>query len=157
MRIRWVCVVDPIGSERREERREMGMVYTVEGSVISAMDTARRDRFRRDVLAEGGGTQTVDGGAAPVSGFMVSVARAETVIPLSLFVSHGCEALRKFERRNAGLLGRDGAYLGAWVNDGNVYLDVSYHFEDEVIARAQGEAEKQLAIYDIANGREVRL
>lgn len=129
----------------------------VETQVLSTGERSRIRRFVDGVLSGGGATATIDGGKAPSVGFMVSVAGAETKIPEGLFRSHGADAVRRFERRNDGLLTREGAYVGAWVHEGYVYLDVSYHFVDEVMARLQGEAEKQLAIFDLANMCEIAL
>lgn len=129
----------------------------VETQVLSTGERSRIRRFVDDVLSNEGATATIDGGSAPSFGFMVSVAGAETKIPEGLFRSHGQDAVRRFERRNDGLLTRDGAYVGAWVHEGFVFLDVSYWFADEAVARLQGEAEKQLAIFDLANMCEIAL
>lgn len=130
---------------------------SVESQVFGAVDSRRRSDFVSAVIRDGGGSMSVYGGVVPSSGFMVSVARAERVIPWHVFSVLGVDAVRRFECENAGLLARDGAFLGAWVNGGDVYLDVSFHFVDEFIARAQGVAEKQLAIFDLGDGREITL
>lgn len=48
-------------------------------------------------------------------------------------------------------------YVGMWLDGDTLYLDISQHHTDINQAVTVGKENKQLAIYDIKNGNEIRL
>ena len=53
--------------------------------------------------------------------------------------------------------GLDGAYLGAWIDEGIVYIDISVLVENKEDAMELGKINNQLAIYDIKNNESIYL
>ena len=51
----------------------------------------------------------------------------------------------------------DGAGIGFWVHEGQLYLDVVVHLLGRKAAEFAGRIENQLAIYDIANNEVITL
>lgn len=115
----------------------------------------------RDAYANGGGT------------YFVSVQRnrimvGKSLIPTGYYVgtegNEWCisrfelseDAINQFIIQNFGTLTNGDNYLGIWqAESGRWYLDVSEHFRDASTALAIGAARKQLAVWDIARGREI--
>lgn len=50
-----------------------------------------------------------------------------------------------------------GGYVGLWLHDGYIYLDISKCYKDKAEAIAMGYANKQLSIYDIANDSYINM
>ena len=48
-------------------------------------------------------------------------------------------------------------YIGIWENNGLVYIDISKHYENKRQAIKQGIKNKQLAIYDLKNKKDIEL
>ena len=48
-------------------------------------------------------------------------------------------------------------YIGLWVDDDKIYLDLSKHYKNKEKAVINGINNKQLAIYDIANNKSIPL
>ena len=65
------------------------------------------------------------------------------------------ERFKKFREDNKDLLKQKGHYFGAWVSKGILYLDVSVNEKDFEIARRLAKRHKQLALWDVKNGKEV--
>ena len=105
------------------------------------------DKFVHDVLSDGGATVSTHGEVLPLTGFYVSDSDG-AVIALDAFSASDVDA---FVTRRASDLRQPGAYLGAWVDSGKVYLDVSRHFYSRDVALQVGASNDQLAIWDIAN------
>lgn len=105
-----------------------------------------------DIIMEGGGTFNED--LTPVmreDGYWVSVADHGTVVPVDEFDD---VALARY----AGHVNlRSDEYIGAWVDEGLVHLDVTRWFEDLNEALEFGAKNGQLAIWDIAGNREIRV
>lgn len=53
--------------------------------------------------------------------------------------------------------GLDNAYLGAWIDEGIVYIDISVLVENKDDAMELGKINNQLAIYDIENNESIYL
>lgn len=53
--------------------------------------------------------------------------------------------------------GLDGAYLGAWIDEGVIYIDVSVLVENKEDAMQLGKINNQLAIFDIENNESIYL
>jgi hypothetical protein len=63
--------------------------------------------------------------------------------------------LRNYIGRNEDLLTKPGHNLGTWNNEGKHYLDVSIGEQDRDRALALGKQHKQLAIFDMVNGKDI--
>lgn len=101
----------------------------------------------RLIHGEGGFTVHNHFGDAPGSGYMVSVEGSEQVIPVA-----GLKAddIVRFRAAHADALAAPDTFLGAWVEDGKVFLDVSKVVHDRNAALQAGRDGRQLAIYDLA-------
>ena len=53
--------------------------------------------------------------------------------------------------------GLDNAYLGAWIDEGIIYIDISILVENKEDALEMGKINNQLAIYDIENNASIYL
>lgn len=105
----------------------------------------------RSTLADGGATVSLSGEPLPDHGYLVSDDGGETVA-LQDFTE---ETLQDFTRRHAYQLSGAGAYLGTWVHEGTVYLDVTRHWFGRDVALTHAAQQNQLAIWDVANAEEI--
>lgn len=101
---------------------------------------------------EGFSVQLVSGDV-PTSGYMVALAGHEERIPVEAFT---LDRLTRYVKAHADVLLEGDTYLGAWMSDGHVFLDVS---ECVVTSRADaielGAARGQLAVWDVVNSAEI--
>ncbi len=92
-------------------------------------------------------------GDIPVVGYMVARAGHEERIPADAFTE---DRLKRYVRDHFDTLTLDNTYLGAWMSNGHVFLDVS---ENVVSSRDEaveiGRARGQLAIWDVLNSAEI--
>jgi hypothetical protein len=86
-------------------------------------------------------------GDAPKTGYMVSRDGSEKVIPVSSLTADDVAAFRSKYRT---ALTNPNTYLGAWVYEGKVFLDVSDHLQDKAEAIQLAYKNHQLAIFDLA-------
>ena len=113
------------------------------------------NKFYNNILEQNGGSYNiVTGDVNPITGYMVSIKGCEQRIILDNFTK---EALNSFLIENIHLLCLDVYYLGAWVHNGYVYLDVSVNEPSESRALKLAKTNKQLAIYDCANQVAIQL
>ncbi len=117
---------------------------------------ASTDDWARDVekAVKGGGFTFHDAvGDAPSSGYMVSVAKStEQKVPVSELDSRRVADYMAIHQQE---LKDPSNFLGAWVNRGMVYLDVSRHVDDRDEALRLAKEHQQLAIYDLGSGQEI--
>lgn len=115
--------------------------------------------FVNDTLKNGGASfNLLTGEYNPKSGYMVATSGHEVVIPLKQF--HNASLAGYIAEKSAILLSgisNTSLFLGAWVDGDKVYLDISEKVEDRQDAVKIGIERKQLAIWDNANGKEIRL
>jgi hypothetical protein len=91
-------------------------------------------------------------GETPATGYMVSLPDFERKIPVeSPMLAH----ILLYCADYAAKLGEVGVYLGAWVNDGTVYLDVSLNVADREKALALGAEYNQLSVWDVLNASSI--
>lgn len=94
-------------------------------------------------------------GDSPRSGYMVSISPAtEKVIPLA---SVTAQDIADYRNAHKDLLADPDNYFGAWVWEGNVYLDISRNVRDRDEALALGRRYNQLGIYDLARGETIEV
>lgn len=115
------------------------------------MDVKQTGQFVADVHANGGATRSTHGERLPTRGYFVSDNGGE-IIALHAF---GVPAVRKFIHENLFALSQAGVYVGAWVNDDKVYLDITRHYHNRVSALNEAAKQNQLAIWDISNDKEI--
>jgi hypothetical protein len=91
---------------------------------------------------------------SPKDGFMASDSGAERTFEWSK-VSESRATLRssitQYIRDHADLLDGSGAFFGAWVDEGTLYLDVSRRYASRSAGVSAGFRNQQKAIYDVAN------
>lgn len=106
-------------------------------------------KFYDSILERNGGSYNiVTGEFNPTTGYMVSIKGCEQRIALDKFTR---EALNYYLVENIHMLCLDIYYLGAWVDNDFVYLDVSVNELKESRALKLAKTNKQIAIYDCAN------
>lgn len=106
-------------------------------------------------VVDNGGFSVNLKGESPKAGYMVALEGHERIVPLDRNLKHAIseyfldnlEALEDFT----------GAHMGAWVNDGKVYLDISQNVMDYRKAAILGLKRKQIAIWDVTYSKEIVL
>ena len=106
----------------------------------------------REIKENNGGTYNKDLKSINAkSGYMVSLQGYEKK----------CKTEQETERaimENMEIIrGLDGAYLGAWIDEGITYIDISILVENKEDAMQLGKINNQLAIYDIQNNESIYL
>lgn len=106
--------------------------------------------------SEGGFTLDEESGHVPKEGWAVAVPGHERVYEEDRL---SVDVMRDYVTQNTEALALPGAHWGGWydVESGKVFLDVSIVVGTEDEARMLGQQYKQLAIYNLALGEEVRL
>jgi hypothetical protein len=95
---------------------------------------------------------------APATGYMVSLKGTEVQFPnYSTMSDEQLERECQEYYTNEVNWERQGVYFGAWLDDGVLFFDNSVNIQDLEVAIAFGQANNQLAIWDIANGKSIRL
>lgn len=115
------------------------------------MMEAQAAQFVADVTRDGGATVSLNGEALPTHGYFVSDQGGE-VIPFEKFTE---DTVRGFAHVHAFELAHAAVYLGGWVSDGQVYLDITRHYFNRVSALNAAAENQQLAIWDVANATEI--
>ena len=116
-----------------------------------------RNEIFDTIIANAGGTFTFDGESVTFAdGFAVSVAGFETITPLeglsaTNFVNLANDLVKKVD----GLADPSTHFIGAWIDGGNLYIDLSVRVEDKERALVKAANADQLAIWDFANGESV--
>ena len=110
------------------------------------------DKVFNGTTGNGGITTDLDGNE-PDYGYMVAVKGCERVVSLDLFNKDNILSYINLFRHKIGA----GSYLGTWLNEGKVYLDVSVNFATLNEAIRFGRENKQLAIYSLNSGKEITL
>jgi hypothetical protein len=99
-----------------------------------------------------GGFSTMLSGESPSSGYMVSLANKGKIISRKDFTDVD---LLDFILNNSAALEK--SYLGAWIENGNVYLDISNNIPSLFPAIIEAVKNKQVAIYDVTNDKSLYL
>ena len=110
--------------------------------------------------ANGGVTWNIANGRSPRTGFAVAISkRIERIIERPLFDSDIEEFCRDNSQAIAAgnLVFKDQVCLGLWKNEGKWYLDLSIACDTLDEALTIGRQSRQLAVYDLANGKDVRI
>lgn len=106
----------------------------------------------KKILENGGATLNAKLENADLnSGFMVSEVGAERVFKLD-DVDGIEKTLKEYAKRISS-----NEYVGAWIDDSKLYIDISKHYKSKKQALKVGAENKQLAIYDIASAESIYL
>lgn len=141
----------------------VGSVATEEFDTASVLaGTTAQGIFDR-ILAEDGISLNFRG-KAPDSGYMVARVGNEVKVPEAEFSP---ESIAKYlkqtrdqfgppaEDTQMGRIGRERTYFGAWLDDGNWYLDISDMIPTLGVAAWTSERNSQLAIWDVERKRSL--
>ena len=111
-------------------------------------------RLVNKVIDEGGFSINVNTGAIPGAGYMVSIPGAEEIRNIASF---DYKDIKSYAARHFEQLAIPGAYLGAWLDGSEVYLDISINVESLAAALSLAREYRQLAIYDLSSGESIYL
>jgi hypothetical protein len=112
------------------------------------------NNYYSDKLFHNHGISEDRNGVSPTSGYMVSLAGKESqhpdysTIPADI-VNEACREYHQTIEPNT--------YFGAWIDEDILYLDNSVNIASLDIAIAFGHANKQIAIWDVVNGKSIYL
>jgi hypothetical protein len=110
-----------------------------------------------DLDAFGGSTQSAIVGVPTVtSGYAVSLPGHEQRVTLQVGWVGVRQAVADYAESKRSLLAQPGRYLGAWIEDGLVYLDITEVHAELATAVRLGWERDQLAIFDLGRGEEIR-
>ncbi len=115
-------------------------------------DAGMMDFFLEQVDQTGGCTLCFHTGMIPKTGHMVAYGH-EKVFNRDMDVADLVAFMDEFRSE----LAKPEHYLGAWVEKGDVFLDVSIRIQGLKYAMAFGKGHNQKAIWDLTNDKEVRL
>jgi hypothetical protein len=100
----------------------------------------------------GGSYNFITGEINPTTGYMVALKDFQQV---SAVLDENL--VKMYTREHAEFLIRDDVYLGLWLSNGLWYYDVSINVEGLANAVLMGVKNRQQAIWDCANNREIQL
>ena len=106
-----------------------------------------------DAVRQGGGITVSLGGVLPTSGYIVAKSvQYEETVPVEEFTIEDVE--KYVAKYNWALVGVN-AYLGAWREEGLIFLDVVERFTNKAKAMRAGREREQIAIYDVKNDKVI--
>lgn len=109
------------------------------------------NNLAQQIKDQGGVTLDIKGGEVPNDGYVYSPDKTtEFSLPEKDF---GDNHIDDYIEKYYDKLSQDGMYLGAWVDNGKVYLDVSRNVANEHEAVVAAKSADQLGIYDVKNGQ----
>ena len=90
---------------------------------------------------------------------MVSVYGHEYSVPDDCSIGEYISAWMSVQKRAEAIQLREGrhTYVGTWLHNEHIVFDVSYNIPVWADAQAMGIANKQKAVYDVENGKEIFL
>ena len=91
----------------------------------------------------------------PKFGFLASYKDYSQVIDLSKFKDNEADIILAYIIEHREQLMTSGNFLGAWLNEGKIYLDVSKQFSREVECREFAIENKQQAYFAAENKQEI--
>lgn len=103
--------------------------------------------FLKETVLNNGATIGINGQTLS-NGYLVSLAQFGEVIDID---NLDLRTIPKFVSNNENELNKDNRFLGSWINDDKLYLDVSVLITDKRIAIETAYKNNQTAIYDNVN------
>lgn len=105
-----------------------------------------------EIIKNGGATLTKDlKNATLKNGYMVSIMGMERT-----YKKENIKELKESIQEYQKIL-KNNEYIGLWLDNDIIYLDISKHFKDLKQAKKVGIKNKQLAIYDLKNNKSIYL
>ena len=104
------------------------------------------------ISSNGGFTIDFKTGNIPESGFCIALAGFECIVQIDNDLD---KILSNYIVDNKSKLFIDSYYLGAWVNDGKIYLDIVIIVKDLKLAVKLAKINNQIAIFDLDNHKEI--
>jgi phage gp29-like protein len=94
----------------------------------------------------------------PRRGYALSVRKdTEKVIDLAAKREAVKAQLKEYVRKHRETIKAEGNYLGGWIDNGKLYLDISKVIKDRNEAVKAAERAEQLAIYDLGEGKTIEI
>lgn len=112
------------------------------------------NQFIQETTQNGGCTYSLFGGYSPESGFVVSILSDQTTCKVNEFSPY---LLGKFIKEHADKLSQSYNYLGSWIENGKVYLDVCEVSKDKAAALKIAAQNNQIAIFDLSTKETIYL
>ena len=110
-------------------------------------------KFYANTLANNGATISLNT-LNPGMGFFVSIKGHEMKRSIKNFT---LDVLKNYIELHTDQLALEENFLGSWIEDGEVYLDISRHTFDERSAMILGRLNKQKAIYSIHGKKSIKV
>jgi len=88
----------------------------------------------------------------PTTGYMVGTSCNERRIKLSEFTP---DDVYKFIKEKLGRLLFRQYFIGTWISNDTVYLDISHRFVNKEIAIIAGKQQHQICLWDLADQKEI--
>lgn len=110
-------------------------------------------RDLKEMAVKNGGFSLSSNGDSPKSGFMVSI-RDILKMPLDLWLE--LEEQTSIDDYSEIAENVNG-YIGCWIDNGDVYIDISANIQDREQALKVARENGQLAIYDIEKNESIYL
>ena len=108
----------------------------------------------KEIIKNGGATLTKDLKKAELkSGYMVSLEGAESKVKKDDYKA----IIKAIEDKKEIIKDNSDLYIGLWVDNGMMYIDISININDKVEALEFGKKNKQFAIYDLENDKSLYL
>lgn len=105
-------------------------------------------------LTGGFSYNTTTGESNPTTGYMVSLRNCEQMFYFDDFEN---KDIKNYFVCHVNVLSDESSFLGGWVNENQVYLDVSINIPNLEDAIYYGMYNNQIAIWDCANAKEIKL
>ena len=136
-------------------RKHMGPGPHPDGSPQSVHGRLGNRTLADKVESSGGFTYSPVGNKSPKSGYAMALnPMYEERVPLRDF---GPDHVAEYRKKWAAVLAEPNNYLGAWVQDGYVYLDVSVVVSDESEAMDVARQNQQRAIFNLSTFEEIEV
>ena len=106
------------------------------------------------IIENGGATLTSELKKAElVNGFMVSLEGTESQVKGEDYQA----IIKAIEEKQEIIKDNKNLFIGLWLDDGIMYVDISININDKIDALEFGKKNKQLAIYDLENNDSIYL
>ena len=103
------------------------------------------------MIKNGGGTLKNNKLVEFEDGYIIAFKEFEKVINMDESVFECLELLEEYVNKH------NDSFIGFWVNDGKLYLDVVQNISNYHMAILEGLKQNQKAIWDVKNGKEIWL
>lgn len=118
-------------------------------------------QFVKATIENGGASfNLVTGELNPTTGYMVAIQGHEKIVPNVTSEKQLQYIISDFIREHAIILAsgisNEGNFIGTWLHEGNLYLDVSCNVSNKADAIKVAKEGNQLAIWDCANNCEIK-